>query len=164
MKHPIRAALIAASAAIGLSGCVTDDYGYGYSGVSVGYGSGFYDSSPYWGWYDNYYYPGTGYYIYDHSGRRHRWSDNHRRYWEGRRGGLSNRELRENWRDFQRDRRQNNQQFRSERRLNREAFRSGQIDRDQFRAERRQLRQERRQEMRQDRREFRREMRRDRRD
>lgn len=101
MKHPIRAALIAASAVIGFTGCMGDDYGYG--GVSMGYGSGY--SYPYYGWYDDFYYPGTGYYVYDRGGRRHTWNDGQRRYWEGRRGTRTNRELRENWRDYRGDRR-----------------------------------------------------------
>lgn len=162
MQLRIPAALFAATAALGLSGCVTDDYGYG--GVNIGYGSGYYDSYPYYGWHDNYYYPGTGYYIYDRDGRRHRWNDGQRRYWEGRRGSLSNRERRENWRDYRSDRRQDNREFRSERRENRQDFQAGRINRDQFRAERRQLQRENQREMRSDRRALRREMRRDRRD
>ncbi|WP_150290097.1 hypothetical protein [Sphingobium estronivorans] len=81
--------------ALALGGCAYDD-GY-YGGVSVGsgyYGGGYYDD--YWdsgyyrpgyynGWYDGYYYPGSGYYVYDRGGRRHRWNDGQRRYWEGRR-------------------------------------------------------------------------------
>lgn len=94
MKYRICAALFAASAAFGLSGCVTDDYGYGYGGLDLGYSSGYY-GSPYYGWYDDFYYPGTGYYIYDRGGRRHTWNDSQRRYWESRRGnGWSGRE---NW-------------------------------------------------------------------
>jgi hypothetical protein len=96
MKKRICAALIAASAAFGLSGCVTDD-GYGYGGVSLGYGGGYYAGDPYWGWYDDFYYPGTGYYIYDRGGGRHRWSDSQRRYWESRRGSRAGRE---NWSGF----------------------------------------------------------------
>lgn len=47
--------------------------GYGYSGLGVGYGAGYYDDpyyagggwgggygAPYYGWYGDYYYPGTG--------------------------------------------------------------------------------------------------------
>jgi len=94
MKHPIPAALLAASAAFALSACSTD-YGYGGSSVSLGYNSGgYYGASPYYGWYDDFYYPGTGYYIYDRGGTRHRWNDGQRRYWEGRRG---NRPGRDNW-------------------------------------------------------------------
>src|SRR5687767_10969769 len=100
--YPLRAAALTVAAAIGLSACTTP-YGYGYSGVSVGYGSGYspyygygygyprygysrlgYGYSPYWGWYDSFYYPGTGYYVYDRYRRPHRWSDSHRRYWTDR--------------------------------------------------------------------------------
>jgi hypothetical protein len=99
MKHRIIPALFAASAALALAGCVTD--GYGYGGVDVGYGGGYgYSGSPYYGWYDDYYYPGTGYYVYDRGGARHRWSDGHRAYWEGRRG---NNRPRDNWSGFRRD-------------------------------------------------------------
>lgn len=114
-KLPILA--IAAAAGLSLTAC-TD--GYGYSGVSVGYGGyggygGYagdpygYDGfgsfgSPYWGWYGDYYYPGTGYYVYDRDRRPHRWNNGQRAYWEGRRrnwrgdrpGG------RPNWGDYDR--------------------------------------------------------------
>jgi hypothetical protein len=94
----IRTAVLTAAAAIGLSACMSP---YGYGGVGVGYGSGYgggyydgygypgyaggYGYEPYWGWYDGYYYPGTGYYVYDRWRRPHRWDDDHRRHWEGRR-------------------------------------------------------------------------------
>ncbi|MGX7894914.1 peptidase [Tsuneonella sp. HG222] len=97
------ALLLAATAALGACSAY-DSYGYGGTVVSVGYGNGGYypyssrydryDPYGYYGWYDGFYYPGTGYYIYDRGGTRHRWSDQHRRYWEGRRGG---RDVRENW-------------------------------------------------------------------
>ncbi|MFY9350858.1 MAG: peptidase, partial [Sphingobium sp.] len=92
-------ALAGLAGAFALSGCYDD--GYGYGGVSVGtgyYGNGGYYGGgydPYWGpgyagagyygWYDGFYYPGSGYYVYDRGGRRHRWNDGQRRYWEGRR-------------------------------------------------------------------------------
>jgi len=85
------AALLASTLALG--GCAYDDYGYG--GVNVGYGGGYYGDAygyggaPY-GWYDDYYYPGSGYWLYDRGGRRHRWDDNHRRYWEHRRQEAGN--------------------------------------------------------------------------
>jgi hypothetical protein len=97
IRNRIGAALLAATAALGLSGCVTDDYGYGYGGVSLGYSDGYYGGyygAPYYGWYDNYYYPGTGYYSYDRGGGRHTWTDSQRRYWESRRG---DRQAGENW-------------------------------------------------------------------
>ncbi|EZP74375.1 hypothetical protein BV96_00463 [Sphingomonas paucimobilis] len=85
-------AAIGLAGALALGGCAYDD-GY-YGGVSVGsgyYGGGYYDDywgpgyySPgsYGGWYNGYYYPGSGYYVYDRGGRRHRWNDGQRRYWE----------------------------------------------------------------------------------
>lgn len=95
---------IAALAAAGtaLSGCVYDvglgyasdgyydDYGCdpygGYdSYYDCDYGSGFSNIGFGGGWYDNYYYPGYGYYLFDNGGRRHAMRDNHRRYWSEKR-------------------------------------------------------------------------------
>jgi len=91
---------LAGAATLALGGCYDD--GYGYGGVSGGagsyYGGGYgydpyydgygygYGGYPAYGWYDGFYYPGTGYYVYDRGGRRQRWRDSDRRYWEGRRG------------------------------------------------------------------------------
>jgi hypothetical protein len=63
-----------------------DPYGYGgYNGYG-GYGYGGYGyGDPYFGWYDNYYYPGTGYYVYDQYRRPHVWSNTQRQYWTQRR-------------------------------------------------------------------------------
>jgi hypothetical protein len=88
MKKRILAA-VALGATTALTGCAYDDYGYG--GVSMGYGyPGYYDAwGPYdyapFGWYDGYYYPGNGYWMYDRYGSRFRWSDRQREYWEHRR-------------------------------------------------------------------------------
>jgi hypothetical protein len=83
---------LALVAAAGLAACSSSDYGrhgYGYSRVAVGVGY----SAPYYGWYDGFYYPGTGYYVYDRHGARHRWRDRDRRHWEGRRHD----QRRDNW-------------------------------------------------------------------
>ncbi len=97
IKSAIMAAGLAGAAALG--GCT--DRGYGYSGVSVGYSAGWGD--PYWGWYGDYYYPGTGIYVYDVRHRRHRWDDGQRGYWESRRSAWrGDRRWRSNWRDFRR--------------------------------------------------------------
>lgn len=99
-------ALLAASLTLG--GCTMLD---GFGGLSAGYGDdGYYDGydpyydgydrSSHYGWYDSYYYPGTGYYVYDRGGARHRWSDRQRSYWEQRRG---RNEARENWSGYRRD-------------------------------------------------------------
>jgi hypothetical protein len=50
------------------------DYGYGFN--NIGYGGG---------WYDSFWYPGYGMYLFDNYGRRFQMADHHRRYWGGRR-------------------------------------------------------------------------------
>ncbi|MET0372522.1 MAG: hypothetical protein ABW039_14250 [Sphingobium sp.] len=107
-------AIVGLAGALALGGCAYDD-GYGYGGVSVGTGyyagGGYYDDyygspygygpSGYTGWYDGYYYPGSGYYVYDRGGRRQRWNDGQRRYWEGRRNNRGDRPDRPHWNDGQ---------------------------------------------------------------
>ena len=116
-RFPLRTASIALLAGLTLGGC-----GYGYGGlgggISVGYGnSGYNDQSyysgysgnPYWGWNSGYYYPGTGYYVYDSYRRPHRWNSSQQQYWTNRqtywRGRGDRSAFRENWYDFSRDRR-----------------------------------------------------------
>jgi hypothetical protein len=84
-------------------------YGYGGYGYSpYGYNYGGYYGDPYFGWYDNYYYPGTGIYVYDTYRRPHRWSDSQQRYWSQRRNTVlsdsrtRNRNLTDNWSGFDR--------------------------------------------------------------
>lgn len=93
------------TAAFGLSACVEDGYGYG----GVGYASagwdpyyGGFSADPYWGWYGDYYYPGTGYYVYGRDHRRRRWSGDQQNYWRGRGQNWNNahRDIRPMWRDF----------------------------------------------------------------
>lgn len=84
-----------------LGGCAYDD---GYGGVSMGsgyyggggyydgYGGGYYQPGSYGGWYNDFYYPGSGYYVYDRGGRRQRWNAGQRSYWEGRRSEWRGRE------------------------------------------------------------------------
>ena len=50
--------------------------GYGYGGGYGGYGYGGYGitDTPHYGWYDDYYYPGSGIYVYDSYRRRHVWN------------------------------------------------------------------------------------------
>jgi hypothetical protein len=52
------------------------DYGYGFS--NIGYGGG---------WYDNYYYPGYGIFVFDSYGSRYNMRDDYRRYWSNQRYG-----------------------------------------------------------------------------
>jgi hypothetical protein len=102
----LRAAAILLAAGLGVSACAYDD-GYGYGGVAVGYGnSGYCDPyyrdcyygrgssyyEPWYGWYGDYYYPGFGIYVYDQYRRPHRWNDDARRYWEGRRSRYGGRD------------------------------------------------------------------------
>lgn len=111
-KTLFRSALLIA-ASIGLSGCVYDvglgyasdsyyDRGYaggdyynrGYSCDPFGgydayyncdYGQGFANIGFGGGWYENYYYPGYGFFLFDNVGRRYPMGDHHRRYWGERR-------------------------------------------------------------------------------
>lgn len=99
-KMALRIAALAGVSA-GLSGCYSD-FGLGYA--SDGYGQ--YDCDPYsqfdsyyncdygygfnnigygGGWYDNFYYPGYGIFLFDNYGRRYNMRDDHRRYWGGQR-------------------------------------------------------------------------------
>lgn len=117
----LRSAVLVLAAGLGLSACSHYD-GYGYGGLSVGYGGGYCDPyyydcysgygrggyyDPWYGWYGDYYYPGIGIYVFDRFGRRHRWNDDHRRYWEGRRGRWRDRDWNdrrwERWDNFRRD-------------------------------------------------------------
>lgn len=133
-----RIAVLALGAA-SLSACVygLDDYG-GYGGVSVGVGSGFAGGfDPYcdgfsawdsWygcdygygfgqigfggGYWDNFYYPGYGTWIYDRpGGRRFAMQDRHRRYW-GQQRWQYYQQRRADRRDFRDDR----QEWRRDRR------------------------------------------------
>src|SRR5687768_4553496 len=110
----LRSAAIIAAGAIGLGGCATySPFGYG-SGVSVSYGDRYYDPyyggysrygygspygygsrygygsgygygyMPYYGWYNGFYYPGTGYYVYDRNRRPRQLTEAERRYWAER--------------------------------------------------------------------------------
>lgn len=123
----MRLALALAAGTLALGGCADDlygPYGYGYGGLSVGYGS--YGYSPYgygyggyygpayygrgyydpFGWYDDFYYPGVGIFVYDSYRRPHRWSGDEERYWTHRRSNWQVRSGtswdRENWSRFNR--------------------------------------------------------------
>jgi len=104
-------------------------YGYGGPSVSIGYGSGYYGGygygspyyggygygSPYYGgfgspygWYDNSYYPGTGYYVYDTYRQPHVMTTTQRQYWASRSPALRSTStttrtaVRPNWSGFNR--------------------------------------------------------------
>lgn len=83
---------LVAAGALTLGGCAYGGYGSGVSfGVGAGgggyygdYGYGYGYGDPYFGWYDNFYYPGTGVYVYDRDRHPHAWNDRQRNYWMGR--------------------------------------------------------------------------------
>lgn len=94
----VRVAVIAAASSLALAGCVSPygmGVGYGTDGYYGGYGNyggygsyggyGPYGANPYGGWYDNYYYPGSGYYVYDQYGRSYPWTSAQREHWENHR-------------------------------------------------------------------------------
>jgi hypothetical protein len=73
----------------GYGGYYGSGYGYPYGpyggyGTYPGYYGGFGYGTPYYGWYDNSYYPGTGVYVYDSYRRPHVWNDRQRHYWTTR--------------------------------------------------------------------------------
>ena len=101
----IRTAVLLGAVGLSLTACNTYGYNsYGYDGY--GYGSGLsvgYANSPYWGWNDGFYYPGTGYYVYDSYRRPHAWNQRQQGYWTNRQSGWRDRgQLRENWNGFRR--------------------------------------------------------------
>ena len=149
--------LLAASLVLGA--CAS--YG-GYGGASLGYGSGgyypYYGGSYASGWYDDFYYPGYGIYVFDRGGARHRWNDHQRRYWEGHRYTVRGRENRRDFRDVRRGR-EDRRAFRAERRDDRRALGSGAVTREHFRVDRQADRQASRSERRADRRAFRQDLR-----
>lgn len=147
--------------ALGTAAC-TDGYGYGgvatdWGGGDPYYADGYGYAPSYYGWYGDYYYPGTGGYVYDRNRRAHRWSGDQQRYWQQRRYGWNDRDVRSNWRDFGRDVRGERREYRGEVRDNRQALRAGTITRDQFRQQQRAARQDYRQDVRREYRELRRE-------
>jgi len=112
MPLPIIRPALALAAVFALGGCADyGRYGDGYGYSRVNYGNSAYARS-YYGWYNNYYYPGTGYYVYDRRGSRHRWNDGQRRYWEARR----DRQARENWSGYRREWRDDRRDRRDDRR------------------------------------------------
>ena len=101
----IKAALVALAASAGLSACASYGSPYGGSSIGIGvgygsqygYGSGYgygspygygygspyygYARYPYFGWYDGFYYPGAGYWVYDPYGRQYRITSRQSHYW-----------------------------------------------------------------------------------
>lgn len=157
-----RGAVLALVAALGLGACSGYDRGYGYGGVSVGYASsGHYGDyyGPSYGWYKGYYYPGSGFLVYDRGGKSYRWNGAQQRYWEGRSYALRDREDLRDYRGFRRDSVDDRRAFVDERRDDRRAVRRGEVTREAFRADREADRRAFRGERREDRRDFRRDLR-----
>ena len=97
MLNPrFKAALVVMAASAGLAGC-TNMGPYGGVGVGVGYGSpygygyghgygnpyygSYYGGYPYFGWHDGFYYPGSGYWVYDPWGRPSPINEKQSDYW-----------------------------------------------------------------------------------
>lgn len=123
-----------------LAGCMY----YPYGGDSAGYDDPYYGNSAGgyygganvgYGWYDNYYYPGNGYYVYDRAGARHRMRDQDRRYWLERREARA--ERREDRVERRADRAERREE-RIERRASRPAPDAATIERREARREARQ--------------------------
>jgi hypothetical protein len=145
MISRMRTLAVAALAPALLGGCYMSDGLYG--GLSVGAGD-YYGGSPYgydpygydpyggyygghsYGWYDNYYYPGNGGYIYDRAGRRYAMRAQDRAYW------LQRREARADRREDRLERRHDRlerRQDRIERRASRPAADPAAVERRQAR-------------------------------
>jgi len=177
----IRSALVVLAASAGLAGCtslgpyggigvgVGSGYGgyggYGYDPYYAGYGYGSaYGYNPY-GWYNGYYYPGTGWWVYDRDKNRRPMTDAERAYWNERikermreRRGLngttstSTAAVKENWTGFDRpatttatgtvDRSQARAQMRQRALEQRAQRQQVQSERQQLRSERQEARQE----------------------
>ncbi|WP_229956038.1 hypothetical protein [Parasphingorhabdus litoris] len=92
-----------------------DDYyacddGYGYA--NIGFGGG---------WYDSFYYPGYGIYIFDRRGSRYAMKRHHRRHWARKRaeyGWRKDRRRAEKWRDLTPEQRAKRRDRQAERRRN----------------------------------------------
>lgn len=171
VAYPLRTAALTLAAAVGLSACTTGlGYGpYGGSGISVGINSGYYDPyydgygygygysrarygyTPYWGWYDGFYYPGTGYYVYDRYRRPRQWTEAERRYWNEKRTRTLAEGFRriatDNWEDFSQPTSSSRQRVRSSADspvvIQRRGDRPSRIERSEARSERRAVRLER---------------------
>jgi hypothetical protein len=93
-----RIALLLTVASLSLGACATGTANAQPIPVGLGYDTAYYDPAacweygwpgtselPYCGWYDGFFYPGSGIYVYDRNHRPHVWSDGQHNYWSGRR-------------------------------------------------------------------------------
>ena len=96
MRSQLTLALTAAG--LSLSACATDGAVAGPGAIASGYDAPYYDPAacwgygwagtinmPYCGWYDGFFYPGSGIYVYDRNRRPHVWSDGQHEHWSGQR-------------------------------------------------------------------------------
>jgi hypothetical protein len=85
-------------AGLALAPCVTDEAVAQPIVPAAGYDAPYYDPAacwdygwagafdmPYCGWYDGYFYPGSGIYVYDHNRQPHIWSDGQHQHWSAQR-------------------------------------------------------------------------------
>jgi len=90
--------ILSGAGALALGGCAYDGAYYGGS-VGAAYIDAAYDPGVCWdygwngwngssgpampgcGWYDGYFYPGSGFYVYDRDHHRHRWTSQQQAYW-----------------------------------------------------------------------------------
>jgi hypothetical protein len=93
-----RIALLSVAAALSLGACATDG-AYAGGDVGLGFNDAYYDPSacwnygfsdfgyngPYCGWYDGYFYPGSGIYVYGRDRQPHIWSDPQKSHWTDQR-------------------------------------------------------------------------------
>jgi hypothetical protein len=93
-----RFALLLAAAGLSLGACATDGV-YAGGDVGLAYNDPFYDPAacwnygwsdtswggPYCGWYDGFFYPGSGIYVYDRNHHAHVWSDGQKDHWSQQR-------------------------------------------------------------------------------
>jgi hypothetical protein len=93
----MRSGIVLLLTVAGLGACASNS-AYAQVPAGLGYDAPYYDPAacwadgwsdlsqmPYCGWYDGFFYPGTGIYVYGHDRRPHVWSDGQQNYWSGRR-------------------------------------------------------------------------------
>ena len=95
----VKTAAIVLAASAGLAGCAYGPYGgvsvgagygnygygsYGYDPYYSGYGYGYGDPFSYYGWNNGYYYPGSGWYVYDRHRHRYPMTDAQKQFWRDR--------------------------------------------------------------------------------
>lgn len=79
--------------ALGVTACADDDF-YGHPGYAY-YNPGW--GQPYWGWYNGFYYPGTGVLVYDRYRVGRPWDFYEQQYWIGRQRGWRGPGFQPNW-------------------------------------------------------------------